>query len=93
MISGTNPAGPTRRGAQRYSSTPITRTRVSRSEPAAAIRSAVARIAIALTVCQETPNSAAMAETVVRSIINRRNIYRAHRCVVDECGTASFPRS
>jgi hypothetical protein len=34
-----------------------------------------------------------MAETVVRSIINRRNIYRAHRRVVDECGAASFPRS
>ena len=41
--------------------------------PAAAIRSATARIAIELTVCQDTPNSAAMAETVVRSIINRRN--------------------
>lgn len=93
MISVTNPAGPTRRGAQRCSSTPITRTPVSRSGPAAAIRSAVARIAVALTVCQETPNSAAMAETVARSIINRRNIYRAHRRVVDARGAASLPRS
>ena len=29
---------------------------------------------VELTVCQHTPSSAAMAETVVRSIINRRNI-------------------
>jgi hypothetical protein len=34
-----------------------------------------------------------MAETVVRSIINRRNIYRAHRRVVDDRGAASLPRS
>jgi hypothetical protein len=31
-----------------------------------------ARIAIELTVCHDTPSSAAMAEIVVRSIINRR---------------------
>jgi hypothetical protein len=33
------------------------------------------RIAIALTVCQDTPSSAAIAEIVVGSIINRRNTY------------------
>ena len=52
----------------------MTRTPASRSGPAAAIRSAVARIAMELTVCQHTPSSAAMAEMVVRSIINRRTI-------------------
>ena len=41
-----------------------------------------------LTVCQDTPNSAAIAE-MVRSIINRRNTYRAHRRVVE----ARLPRS
>ena len=92
-MSVTNPSGPRRRGAQRCSSTPITRTPASRSGPAAAIRSAVARIAIVLTVCQDTPNSAAIAEMVVRSIINRRNTYRAQRRVVDDRGAASFPRS
>jgi hypothetical protein len=51
----------------------MTRTPASLSGPAAAIRSAVVRIAIVLTVCQDTPNSAAMAEMVVRSISNRRN--------------------
>jgi hypothetical protein len=71
----------------------MTRTPESRSGPAAATRSAVARIAIELTVCHDTPNSAAMAEMVVRSIINRRNTYRAHRRVVDERGAASSPRS
>ena len=50
-------------------------------------------MAIEFTVCQETPNSAAMAEIVVRSIINRRNTYRAHRRVVADRGEASFPRS
>ena len=92
-MSVTNPWGPTRRGAQRCSSTPITRTPARRSGPAAAINSAVARIAIELTVCQETPSSAAMAEMVVRSIINRRNTYRAQRRVVDDRGAASLPRS
>jgi len=53
----------------------------------------VVRIAIELTVCQETPSSAAGAEMVVRSIINRRNTYRAQRRVVDERGQASLPRS
>ena len=72
---------------------PITVTPASRSGPAAATNSAVARIAIELTVCQETPSSAAIAETVVRSIINRRNTYRAHRRVVADRGAASLPRS
>jgi len=93
MINVTNPLGPTRRGAQRCSSTPITRTPASRSAPAVAIRSAVVRIAIVLTVCQDTPNSAAIAEMVVRSINNRRNTYRAHRRVVEARGAASLPRS
>ena len=93
MMSVTNPSGPTRRGAQRCSSTPITRTPANRSGPAAATNSAVARIAIELTVCQDTPSSAAIAEMVVRSIINRRNTYRAQRRVVDERGAASLPRS
>jgi hypothetical protein len=53
----------------------------------------VARIAIELTVCQEAPSSAAVAEMVVRSIINRRNTYRARRRLVDERGQASLPRS
>jgi hypothetical protein len=30
-------------------------------------------MAMVLTVCQETPSSVAIAEIVVRSIINRRN--------------------
>jgi hypothetical protein len=47
----------------------------------------------ALTVCQDKPNSAVMAEMVVRSIINRRNTYRAHRRVVEDRGAASLPRS
>jgi hypothetical protein len=51
------------------------------------------RIAIVLTVCQDTPNSAAMAEIVVRSTNNRRNTHRARRRVVDERGAASLPRS
>ena len=51
------------------------------------------RIAIGLTVCHDTPSSAAMAEMVVRSIINRRNTYRAHRRVVADRGEASLPRS
>ena len=34
-----------------------------------------------------------MAETVVRSIINRRNTYRAQRRVVDARGAANVPRS
>ena len=93
MISVTNPAGPMRRGAQRCSSTPITFTPVNRSGPVAAIRSATARIAIELTVCHETPSSAEIAAMVVRSIINRRNTYRAHRRVVDARAAASFPRS
>jgi hypothetical protein len=93
MIKVTNPSAPRRRGAQRCSSTPITRTPVSRSDPAAAIRPAVARIAIELTVCQVRPNSAAIAEMVVRSISNRRNTYRAQRRVVDDLGAASLPRS
>src|SRR5271166_907458 len=93
MISVTNPSGPNRRGAQRCSSTPIIRTPDSRSGPAAAIRSAVARIAIELTVCHDTPSSAAIAEMVVRAIINRRNTYRAHRRVVEARGAASLPKS
>jgi len=93
MISVTNPPAPMRRGAQRCSSTPITRTPASRSGPAAAVRPAVARIAMELTVCQETPSSAAIAEIVVRSIINRRNTYRAQRRVVDARGAANLPRS
>jgi hypothetical protein len=44
-------------------------------------------------VCQDTPSSAAIAAMVVRSIISRRNTYRAHRRVVDERGAASVPRS
>jgi len=43
--------------------------------------------------CQDTPSSAAIAETVVRSIINRRNTYRAQRRVVDARGTANVPKS
>jgi hypothetical protein len=35
----------------------------------------------------------AIAEMVVRSIINRRNTYRAQRRVVEDRGVASFPRS
>ena len=66
-------SGPNRQGAERCSSTPITRTPASRSGPAAATRSAVARIAIELTVCHDTPNSAAIAAMVMRSIINHRN--------------------
>jgi len=93
MINVTKPAGPMRRGAQRCASTPIIFTPASRSGPAAATRSATARIAIELTVCQDTPSSAAIAETVVRSIINRRNTYRAQRRVVDARGTANVPRS
>ena len=93
MISVTNPSVPRRRGAQRCSSTPITRTPASRSGPVAAIKPAVARIAMELTVCQETPSSAAIAEIVVRSIINRRNTYRAQRRVVDARGAANLPRS
>ena len=77
MISVTNPAGPTRRGAQRCSSTPITRTPVSRSGPAAAIRSAVARIAIGADGMPGDTELRGDGETVVRSIINRRNTYRA----------------
>lgn len=50
-------------------------------------------MAIVLTVCQDTPSSVAIAEMVVRSIINRRNTYRAQRRVVDERGAASIPRS
>ena len=50
-------------------------------------------MAIVLTVCQDTPSSPAIAEMVVRSIINRRNTYRAQRRVVDERGAASMPRS
>ena len=46
-------------------------------------------MAMVLTVCHDTPSSAAIAEMVVRSIINRRNIYRAHRRVVDQPGRAS----
>jgi hypothetical protein len=72
---------------------PITFTPASRSGPAAATRSAVAPMAIEFTVCHETPSSAAIAETVVRSIINRRNTYRAHRRVVADRGEASLPRS
>jgi hypothetical protein len=93
MMSVMNPAGPTRRGAQRCSSTPITRTPASRSGPAAVTNAAVACIAIVFTVCHDTPSSAAMAEMVVRSIINRRNTYRAHRRVVADRGEASLPRS
>jgi hypothetical protein len=93
MISVTNPSVPRRRGAQRCSSTPITFTPASRSGPAAAIRPAVAGIAMELTVCQDTPSSAAIAEMVVRSTINRRNTYRAQRRVVDERGAANLPRS
>jgi hypothetical protein len=37
------------------------------------ISSATVRMAIVLTVCQDTPSSPAIAEMVVRSIINRRN--------------------
>ena len=70
----------------------MTRTPPKRSGPAAAIRSAVARMAIVLTACQDTPSSAAIAEMVVRSIINRRNTYRAHRHVVEARQAASFPR-
>jgi hypothetical protein len=36
---------------------------------------------------------AAIAEIVVRSIINRRNTYRAQRRVVDARGAANLPRS
>lgn len=93
MISVTNPSVPRRRGAHRCSSTPITRTPSNLRGPAAAISSAVARIAIALTVCQVTPNSEAIAEMVVRSITNRRNTYRAQRRVVDARGAASLPKS
>ena len=50
-------------------------------------------MAMVLTMRQDTPSSAAMAEMVVRSIINRRNTYRAHRRVVEDRGAASFPRS
>jgi hypothetical protein len=89
----TNPAAPRRRGAQRCSSTPITGTPARRSGPAAVTNCAHACIAIVFTVCQDTPSSAAIAETVVRSIINRRNTYRAQRRVVDEGGAASLPRS
>lgn len=39
----------------------------------------MAPIAIVFTVCQGTPSSTVIAETVVLSIINRRNTYRAHR--------------
>ena len=46
-----------------------------------------------LTVCHDTPNSAAMAEMVVRSIINRRNTYRAHRRVVLARGARSARRT
>jgi hypothetical protein len=46
------------------------------SRPAAATNAAVAPIAIVFTVCQETPSAAAVAETVVRLIINHRNTYR-----------------
>jgi hypothetical protein len=35
-------------------------------------------------------SAAAIAETVVRSIINRRNTYRAHRRVVDDRGRPAF---
>jgi hypothetical protein len=93
MISVTNPWAPRRRGAQRCSSTPITWTPASRSDPAAAISPAVAAIAIELTVCHETPSSAAIAAMVVRSIINRRNTYRAQRRVVEDRGVANVPRS
>ena len=51
------------------------------------------RMAIVFTVCHDTPSSAAIAEMVVRSIINRRNTYRAHRRVVDQRGAANLPRS
>jgi hypothetical protein len=50
-------------------------------------------MAMVLTVCQDRPSSAAIAVMVVRSIINRRNTYRAQRRVVDERGAASMPRS
>ena len=50
-------------------------------------------MAIVLTVCQDTPSSVAIAEMVVRSIINRRNTYRAQRRVVEARGAASLPRS
>jgi hypothetical protein len=46
-----------------------------------------------LTVCHDTTISAAIAEMVVRSIINRRSTYRAHRRVVDAREAASMPRS
>ena len=91
MINVTNPSVP-RVGVPsgaRQPRSPV--TPVSRSGPAAVISSAVARIAIELTVCQDTPSSAAMAEMVVRSIINRRNTYRAQRRVVDARGAASLP--
>jgi len=68
----------------------IARTPANRSGPAAATKSATARMAMELTVCANTPNSAAMAEMVVRSIINRRNTCRAHRCVVLALGAASL---
>jgi len=93
MINVTNPAAPRRRGAQRCSSTPITLTPVSRSGPAAVISSVTVRIAIELTVCQDRPSSAAIAAMVVRSIINRRNTYRANRRVVEARGAASLPKS
>jgi hypothetical protein len=93
MMSVTNPAAPTRRGAQRCSSTPITFTPARRSGLAVATRSASARMAMELTVYHDTPSSAAIAEIVVRSIINPRSTYRAHRRVVLARGAANFPRS
>jgi hypothetical protein len=56
--------------------------------PAAATNAVVAPIAIVFTVCPETPSSMAIAETVVWSIINRRNTYRAHGRVLADRGAA-----
>lgn len=47
-------------------------------------------MAMELTVCQDTPSSPAIAE-VVRSIINRRNTYRAQRRVKDTTYRRGYP--
>ena len=65
----------------------------NRPGAAAVTRSAVAPIAIVFTVCQDTPSSTAIAEAVVRSIINRRNTYRVYRRAVADRGAASSRRS
>jgi hypothetical protein len=63
------------------------------SWPSAATNAAVAPIGFVFTVCQETRSSTAIAETVVLSIINRSNPYRAHRRVVADRSAARLPRS